>query len=155
MVLIGLLLVAAAAVLGSEIVLSNTQTTTGEAFNQTAAGVTAGEFFLGGAGTALLLVLGLLMMFGGISRRRRRRAHSRHAMTEQRREVETTENELSDVGEENERLRRELQQERLHRETLGGVQVPPELADTSFEPYPGMANQAMPEPERAETRTRD
>lgn len=154
MVVLGLLLVAAAAVFGTEAVLSNPQTTTGEAFNQTAAGVSAAEFFLAGAGTGLLLLLGLLMIFGGFGRRRAHRAQVRHAVSEQRREVEMTEGELAAVAEENDRLRRELEEERLDRETMGGVAVPPGLADTRFEPYPGMATQAMPEPAPADERER-
>lgn len=153
MVLIGLLLVAAAALAGTEVVLSNTQTTTGEAFGRTAAGVTAGEFFLIGAGCTLVLVLGLLMMFGGLARTRRRQASAKHAIKRKQREVETTESELVTVADENERLRRELDVERLNRESLGGVAVPPELADTSFEPYPGWIQQAG-DPEPAESRDR-
>lgn len=146
MVLLGLLLVAAAAVFGTELVLSNTQTTTGEAFDQTVAGMTAGEFFLVGAGTGLVLCLGLLMMFGGIGRRRARRAKAKHAITESRNEVRTTENELASLADENERLRRELEEERRNRETMGGVAVPPGLADTTYEPYPGAGNQPHSEP---------
>lgn len=159
MIVLGVLLVAIAAVAGTEVVLSNTQTTTGEAFDQTVTGMSAGEFFLAGAAFALVLVTGLLMIFGGITRTRRRRIESRHAVVRKQREVESTVDELAEVAEENERLRRELAAERLNRDTMGGVAVPPDLADSRFEPYPGMETQALPEPvqpveEREKTKTR-
>lgn len=154
MVLLGLLLAAAAAVFGTELVLSNTQTTTGEAFNQTVAGMTAGEFFLVGAGTGLALCLGLLMIFGGLGRSRARRSRAKHAVAESRQEVRATESELTSLADENERLRRELDEERRNRETMGGVAVPPALADTTYEPYPGAGNQPHSEPVQDEGRDR-
>jgi hypothetical protein len=129
MVVLGLLLVAAAAVFGTEVVLSNTQTTDGEAFTEVVEGLSAGEFFLIGAGTALALVIGLMLMVSGLGRGRARRAQAKHRARRQRDEIHETESELSSVAEENERLRAELAAERRDRLTMGGAAVPPPMAD--------------------------
>jgi ABC-type nickel/cobalt efflux system permease component RcnA len=125
MVVLGLLLVAAAAVFGTEMVLSNTDVTTAEAFNETVANVSAAEFFLVGAACALALCLGLWLISHGIGRSRRRRAMARHAVNEKTTALRETEGELTGIAEENERLRAELAEERRNRLTMGGAVVPP------------------------------
>lgn len=135
MALLGLLLVAAAAVFGTEVVLSNTQTTTGEAFTQAVAGLSAGEFFLAGAGAALVLALGLWMIAHSIGRTRARRAQARHAIDAKQAEIRETESELSSVAAENERLRAELAQERRDQLTMGGAVVPPMPVGTGGTAY--------------------
>jgi ABC-type nickel/cobalt efflux system permease component RcnA len=125
MVVLGLLLVAAAAVFGTEMVLSNTDFTNAEAFNETVSNVSAAEFFLIGAGTALALCLGLWMIARGIARTRHRRAAARHAVAEKTTALRETEGELNGIAEENERLRAELAEERRNRLTMGGAVVPP------------------------------
>ena len=125
MVVLGLLLVAAAAVFGTEMVLSNTDVTNAEAFNETVNGISAAEFFLIGAGTALALCLGLWLISHGFGRARRRRATARHAVQEKTTALRETEGELTGIAEENERLRAELAEERRNRLTMGGAVAPP------------------------------
>jgi len=129
MVVLGLLLVAAAAVFGTEMVLSNTDFTTAEAFNETVSGISAAEFFLIGAATALALCLGLWLIARGIARGRNRRVTARHAVDEKTTALRETEGELSGVAEENERLRAELAEERRNRLTMGGAVVPPPVTE--------------------------
>jgi hypothetical protein len=124
MAIIGLLLMAAAVTFGIELVVSNTQFTTGEVFTRTVEGVTAGGFFLTGVIAGAVFLLGLAMLLGSLGRGRRKRAQRREVVGE-------TQSTLSDLSEENAQLRRELADERRNRETLGGVAVPPAMAGTA------------------------
>jgi hypothetical protein len=124
MAILGLLLMAAAAVIGTEIVVSNTQFTNAEAFNRVVEGVTAGGFFLAGVIAGAVFLLGLALLLGGVGRGRRRRVSRREAVSE----VSTT---ADTLAAENDSLRRELAEERLNRATLGGVAVPAGTPDSA------------------------
>jgi hypothetical protein len=101
MVLLGLLLLAASVVVGAEVAMSNTATSTFEAFGQDFADMTLGGFFLVGCAVGALALLGLWMMMGGLRLSRRRRLENKHVVHETR----TRADELED---ENDELRHEL-----------------------------------------------
>ncbi len=128
-IVLGLVLVALAAVAGTEIFLSNTQETTAEAFNQTLANVSLGGFFLAGALTVLVLLFGISLINSGASRSRRRRGERKETDARQRDIKENAEKERVAAVEEADRLREELAQERMNSATLGGVVPPPDIDD--------------------------
>jgi|SRR5664279_67280 hypothetical protein len=105
MVVLGLLLILAAVVLGTDIVLENTHHTGGTIFNQTVSSLSLGGIFLAGAITALVLALGLWLVLGGASRNRRKAAARKSTLRETQTQKET-------LAEENARLARQLEQER-------------------------------------------
>ena len=113
MAVLGLILVVVAAVVGADIVLENTGSTTGTLFNQTVSDLSLGGVFLAGAVTALVLALGLWLLFGSAARARRRRQEAK----QQRREVVA---EKDTLAAENARLAQEL--ERARSRTGGNVE---------------------------------
>lgn len=133
MIVLGLVLVAAAAVAGIEMFVSNTQETTAEAFDQTLTGVSLGGFFLAGALTTFVMLLGVAMISSGITRARQRRAERKDAEARLHEIEEHAEAERAAAVAEADRLRGELTRERMNQATLGGVVPPPEISD---EPYP-------------------
>ncbi len=136
MIVLGLVLVALAAVAGAEIFLSNTQETTAEAFNQTLSDVSLGGFFLAGALTTLVLLFGISLISSGASRSRRRRADLKEVASRQREVEEKAETERLAAVAEADELREELARERMNQATLGGVVPPPGM---DGEPYPSEA----------------
>ncbi len=108
MVVLGLLLVVIAAVVGIDIVAENTTGTNGMIFQQTVTGLSLGGIFLAGAITALVLALGLWLMLGGLARSRRKRVARRSVIRE-------TESQKESLAAENERLARQLEEERQSR----------------------------------------
>ncbi len=105
MVVLGLLLVLAAVILGTDIVLENNERLSGTVFNQTLDNVSLGGMFLAGAVTALALALGLWLILGGAARKRRKRVERKSTLRETQTQKET-------LAEENARLARQLEQER-------------------------------------------
>jgi hypothetical protein len=105
MVLLGLLLLAACAVVAVEVAISNTDTATFEAFTQSFSDLTLGGLFLLGCALGAVAVLGLWMMMAGLRMGRRRRLENKHVVTETRSRVD----ELED---ENDALRAQLERER-------------------------------------------
>lgn len=134
MAILGLLLLAAAAVLGVETALSNRgDFMTVEAFDRTYS-LTMSELFLVGTAVGAAALLGLWMLFGSIARSRRRRMVAKHRVR-----AEDTQTELTNVGqtaaelaEENDRLRNELAAERRAAATMGGVAVPPGAGNVAY-----------------------
>lgn len=146
MIVLGLILVAVAAVVGVEIVISNTAETSAEAFDQTVSGVSLGSAFLLGAATVLLLLMGISLITSGMRRARRRRIERKEADARQRQAERKAAGERDAAVAEADRLRDELTQERLNQATLGGTVVPPELAG---EPYPAESG-IVTDPEHSE-----
>lgn len=105
MVVLGLLLIVAAVIFGTDVVLENTQHSGGTIFNQTIDNLSLGGIFLAGAVTALVLALGLWMMLSGAARKRRKRVERKSTLRETQTQKET-------LTEENARLARQLEQER-------------------------------------------
>jgi len=139
------MVVALAAVAGTEIFLSNDQETTAEAFNQTLSGVSLGGFFLAGALTTLVLLFGVSLINSGMGRSRRRRTQRKEIETRAREVEANAEQERLAAVAEADRLREELAQERMNQATLGGVVDPPEMRD---EPYP-VDNGPVDDPEHS------
>ena len=125
MVLLGLLLIAAAAVVGVEVVRVNMVATDVEAFGTTITGYSLGSLFLAGVAAGVLACFGLWLMKAGFSRRRHRRMELKNVVNERETIVTEKETELDGLAEENERLRAEIEAERRERLTMGGVAVPP------------------------------
>lgn len=103
MAVLGFLLIVLAAVVGTDIVLENTESVTGELFAQTVTGLSLGGVFLAGAVAALIFALGLWMLFAGLARGRRRRAAQRAAIRQREAQRES-------LAEENARLARALEE---------------------------------------------
>lgn len=103
MVLLGALLLIAAAVLLAGIVSSSTTPVDVEAFGTGLEGVSAGELFVLGACTGALAVVGLGLLLGGLARRRAKRQSVKREVRDVRHERET-------LAEENARLRSEMEQ---------------------------------------------
>jgi hypothetical protein len=129
MAILGLLLIAAAAVAGVELAVSNLGGVSFEVFDYGFTTTLAGLFGLG-ALTMAVAALGLWMITASFRRRRRAKYEAKHRETGQRlTEVDRTNAELV---EENDRLRAELTEERRAAATLGGVAVPPGVGDVAF-----------------------
>lgn len=128
MIVLGLLLVAAAAAFGVELFLSNNSTeTVGEAFGQSITQLSAGGYFLLGSATTVALFFGVLLIDSGLRRGRRSRAKREEAEARQAEATRQAEWEKSEAVSEAERLREELVDERMNSATLGGVVMPPDL----------------------------
>ena len=141
MVVLGLILAAAAVAVGVEVVLSNTQATTAEAFNFTITDVSLGGAFVAGALGAVILLFGLSLMSSGLGRSRRLRAERAEAEKRQRAAELKAQEEKRAAEAEAERLREELAEERMNQATLGGVVMPPGAAPVDAmtmagDPYP-------------------
>lgn len=105
MVVLGVLLAVAAAVVGVDIVLENTSKVDGDIFQQTVTGLSLGGVFLAGAIAALIFALGLWLLFGGAARARRKRQERKSALREGTQQRDS-------LAAENERLARALDQQR-------------------------------------------
>ena len=101
MIVLGLLLLLVSGAVGFGVVLSNTNSTSAEAFGLTLSNITLGGLFLAGAVTGLVFMLGLAMLVAGSGRKRRRRLQTKHAVREVRTEKES-------LAEENAALRAKL-----------------------------------------------
>lgn len=162
MVLLGLLLIAAAAVVGVEVVRVNMTATDVSAFGTTITGYSLGSLFLAGVAAGVLACLGLWMIKAGLARSRRRRLERKNIVNERETIVTEKESELDDLAVENERLRAEIEAERRERLTMGGVAVPPgvdgsygdQISDTVYkervaEPYPSSVDLTGDTPARS------
>ena len=127
MAVIGLLLVLAAAVGGAELMVSNTADYDVELFGRTLTGVPLGAVFLAGAIAMLALLVGLMMLTSGLGRARTRRAARVAEVKQHKAAASSLQGALAETADENDRLRRELAEERLAQDTLGGVAVPPQV----------------------------
>ncbi len=129
MAVLGILLIAAAAVVGVETIISNTEEQELEIFGERFSNLTQGEVFLYGAAAATVALLGLWLFFAALARSRRRRVGRRRMERRRQAQVQSVvqekESTVSNLESENERLRRELEEERRQRDTMGGVAVPP------------------------------
>lgn len=105
MILLGLLLVCACTALAVDAVVQNDHVTHAIAFNQPIDHLTLGGLFIAGAVLGIVFALGILMITGGIGRSRRRRSERRVATRESAAEAEA-------LRAHNERLERELEDER-------------------------------------------
>jgi len=133
MAILGLLILAAAALVGVETALSNRSDVVVEMFGRYST-VPMSVVMLFGALLATFAIFGLFLITGTIQRRRRRRLDAKHRVVE-----EETSTRLTDIDrtnaelvEENDRLRAELAAERRAAATLGGIAVPPGAGDVAF-----------------------
>jgi gas vesicle protein len=110
MVGLGLLLLLLSGGLAAAVALSNTDSTSAEAFGYSLANLTTGGLFLFGALTGLVFGLGLAMMIAGAGRRRTRRRGLKS-------QVKAVRSERESLAEENARLQEELERERTTRVT--------------------------------------
>lgn len=92
MAIIGLLLVAAAAGFGIELVAMNDYSIEIDAFNQTY-GTTASIVFVAGVVTGLVAVLGIMLTRDGLVRRHRLRSEARQAEVDRERHIAALERE--------------------------------------------------------------
>lgn len=134
MAILGLLILAAAAVFGVETALSNRGADVGFEVFGTSYTAPVSVLFLVGAITMAVAILGLFMITGALHRRRTRHVKARDM--QQREEshnhltqLDTTNRELI---EENDRLRAELNDHRRAEATMGGVAVPAGAGDVSY-----------------------
>jgi ABC-type nickel/cobalt efflux system permease component RcnA len=133
MLLIGLLLVLAAAAAGVAVVYDGAETTKVEFFGHTAT-MSVSAIFFAGVATMLVFMLGLWMMQGSIGRARRRRLARREARVEHRDSVRSLEEEKAQLAEENARLERQLQRDRAAAGTSGAAVGGTSAAATSATP---------------------
>jgi len=105
MILLGLLLIAACTAMAVDAVVQNTHVTHAIAFNQPIDHLTLGGLFIAGAVLGIVFALGVLMITGGIGRARRRRLERRAATRETAAEADA-------LRAHNERLERELEDQR-------------------------------------------
>ena len=133
MAILGLLLLAAAAVIGVETAASNRETVIVETFG-TFSAVPMGVVFLAGALVATLALLGLFMITGTFQRRRHLRATAKHRMRDEEASTRLTDTDSTnaELVEENDRLRAELAAERRAAATMGGVAVPPGVGNVAY-----------------------
>ena len=101
MIVLGLLLLLASGALALGVVLSNTDSTSAEAFGVTVSNISLGGLFLAGAATGLVFMLGLALLSAGSARSRRRRVTRRQEVRGARTEAER-------LAEENAALRSRL-----------------------------------------------
>lgn len=105
MILLGLLLMCACIALAADAVVQNGHVTHATAFNQPIDHLSLGGLFVAGAVLGILFALGVLMVTGGIGRSRRRRLERRNAVRESSAETDA-------LRAHNERLERELEDQR-------------------------------------------
>ncbi len=130
MAVIGLLLVLAVAIGGAELLISNTGTFDVELFGRTINDVPLGGVFLAGALGMLALLFGLMMLTTGVGTARRKRTERVAEVKRHKQSAAALQEALAETADENERLRREIAEERLAQDTLGGVAVPPQVVST-------------------------
>jgi len=109
MLILGLLLIIAAALVTVGAIYDAGETATVEILGQTIT-TTAAGVFIAGLATMLLFLLGVWAIYASLGRARRKRAERKAARREQRESVARLEEERAALREENERLARELQQ---------------------------------------------
>ena len=134
MAILGLLFLAAAAVLGVETALSNRgDFMTVEAFDRTYS-LTMSELFIGGVVCGAVAVFGLWLIVGSVARSRRGRMVAKHRVRAEDTQAELTNvnQTASELAEENDRLRNELAAERRSAATMGGVAVPPGAGNVPY-----------------------
>ena len=105
MIVLGAVLLVLCLLLGAGIALSNTDTTSAEAFGVTLSNVTLGGLFLVGVAVGALAMLGLALMVAGAARKRAKSKAMRH-------QVQSVHGERETLAEENARLAAELERER-------------------------------------------
>lgn len=105
MVVLGLILLVLCLVLGAGVALSNTDSSSAEAFGVSLSNVSIGGLFLLGTAVGALAMLGLGLMLVGAARKRARKLRMRREVKEVRTEQET-------LAEENARLQAQLEAER-------------------------------------------
>lgn len=109
MLILGLLLIIAAALVTVGAIYDAGETATVEILGQTIT-TTAAGVFVAGLATMLLFLLGVAAIYASLGRARRKRAERKAARREQRESVARLEEERAALREENERLARELQE---------------------------------------------
>ncbi|HWL36681.1 MAG TPA: hypothetical protein VNQ77_10845 [Frankiaceae bacterium] len=133
MAILGLLLLAAAAVFGVETAVSNQTGLPIEVFGESR-NVPVYVVFLLGALAMAVATLGTFMITGSFQRRRHVRRDAKHRIREE--EVSTrlddTTRTNAELIEENDRLRAELNSERRAAATMGGVAVPPGAGNVAY-----------------------
>lgn len=107
MLILGLLLIIAAALVTVGAIYDAGETATVEILGQTIT-TTAAGVFVAGLATMLLFLLGVWAIYASLGRARRKRAERKAARREQRESVARLEEERAALREENERLAREL-----------------------------------------------
>ncbi|HVF20368.1 MAG TPA: hypothetical protein VNA14_09010 [Mycobacteriales bacterium] len=128
MIVLGLLLIAAAAAFGVELFVSNNSAEVlGEAFGQDITRLSAGGYFLLGSATTVALLFGILLVDGGLRRTRSRKAKREEFEARQLELARQAQSEKAEAVSEAERLRDELVDERMSQATLGGVVMPPDI----------------------------
>ena len=105
MILLGLLLVLACSAMAVDAVVQNGHVLHATAFNQPIEHLTLGGIFVAGAVLGIIFALGVLMITGGLGRSRRQRLERRAALRESSAESEA-------LRAHNERLERELEDQR-------------------------------------------
>ena len=105
MVVVGAVLLVLCLLLGAGIALSNTETTSAEAFGVSLSNVSLGGLFLLGCVLGALAMLGVSLMLAGAARKRAKKRALRH-------EVRSVRGEQESLAEENARLAAELDRER-------------------------------------------
>jgi multisubunit Na+/H+ antiporter MnhC subunit len=134
MVILGLLLLAAAVVAGTEMTISNYGPDVSFEVFGLGFGAPLATVFLLGAITMAVATLGTFLVTGALQRRREVRTTGKHRAT-----IEETQTRLGDVerenvelAEENERLRTELADRQRAEATMGGVAVPPGVGNVAY-----------------------
>ena len=149
MVVLGLVLIVAAAAFGVELFVSNNETETlGEVFGEQITQLSAGGYFLLGSATTVALFFGVLLLDSGLRAGRRRKEEREELEAKQAEAARQAQWEKAAAVSEAERLRDELVEERMNQATLGGVVMPPDVE------APGTAEQStaapVDDPEHAE-----
>jgi len=124
MLILGLLLIIAAALVTVGAIYDAGETATVEILGQTIT-TTAAGVFVAGLATMLLFLLGVWAIYASLGRARRKRADRKAARREQRESVARLEEERAALREENERLARELHE---RQQRPGGADDPAPVA---------------------------
>lgn len=133
MAILGLLLLAVAAVVGVELAVSNDTRVVVELFG-TYSAVPLSVLFLVGTLVATVALLGLFMITGTLQRKRRSTVAAKHRAEREQTQTQLTEYDrtTAELVEENDRLRAELSSERRAAATMGGVAVPPGAGNVAY-----------------------
>jgi len=124
MILLGLLLMCACIAMAVDAVVQNGHVTHATAFNQPIDHLTLGGLFIAGAVLGIVFALGVLMVTGGLGRSRRRRIERRSAVRQSTAETEA-------LRAHNERLERELEDQRAGEVTDGTTAYPAETTTST------------------------
>jgi hypothetical protein len=133
MVILGLLLLAAAGVAGTEMAINNPAGVDYAFFGHVYT-VPIYAVFLLGALVMAVGTLGAFMITGAFQRRRAYRRDAKHAVRTEdtNTRLGTVERTNAELVEENDRLRAELTEHQRAAATLGGVAVPPGVGDVAY-----------------------